>query len=151
MFNFIKNEQGVATLPTVLMIGGIIMELAVAGVVVGYAFTESGSGMRLSTEALFAARAGVDDAVYRIIRGDYEPSYTVIVTGVAGARSERKADIVIEKDPADLGSCDILWGCYFRIRSTGRAVSRMRKMEAVLSVDSNTREIRVRYLKEISV
>lgn len=140
-----------ATLPTVLMIGGIIMELAVAGVVVGYAFTESGSGMRLSTEALFASRAGVDDAVYKIIRGDYTVSYTVIVTGVVGTRSERKADVVIEKDPVDLGSCNILWGCYFRVRSTGRAVFRMRKMEAVLSVDPDTREIRVRYLKEVPV
>jgi hypothetical protein len=150
-----KNSRGVATLPTVLMIGGIIMELAVAGVVVGYAFTQSGSGMRFSSEALFTARAGADDATYKIIKGDYEASYSLTVSGTPGTQSERKADITVEKDPVDLsakfGTCDIVWGCYFRVRSLGYAASRRRKIEVVLSVDPATREIRVSYIKEIAV
>lgn len=131
------------------------MELAIAGVVVGYVFTESGSGMRLSSEALFAARAGVDDSIYKIIRGDYEPSYTLLVSGTTGTVSERRAETTIEKDPVDLisrfGSCLMPWGCYFRVRSTGYAVGRRRKIEAALSVDSGTREIRISYIKEIAV
>lgn len=137
------------------MIGGIIMELAIAGVVVGYAFTQSGSGMRFSTEALFTARAGVDDAIYKIIRGDYQASYNLTVTGTPGTQGERKAEITVEKDPIDLsakfGSCSVVWGCYFRVRSLGFAASRRRKVEAVLSVDPATREIRVSYIKEIAV
>lgn len=154
-FFFLKHQNGVATLPTVLMIGGIIMELAIAGVVVGYAFTESGSGMRFSSEALFVARAGVDDAVYKIIRGDYQSSYTLTASGAAGTASERKAEVTVEKDPADLleapGSCGVFWGCYFRVRSLGHVVGRRRKVESVLSVDPLTREIRIDYIKEIAV
>jgi hypothetical protein len=154
-FSFLKRQNGVATLPTVLMIGGIIMELAIAGVVVGYAFTESGSGMRFSSEALFVARAGVDDAIYKIIRGDYQPSYTLTVSGTVGTASERKTEVTIEKDPVDLledlGSCSVFWGCYFRVQSLGHVVGRRRKVESVLSVDPLTREIRIDYIKEIAV
>ncbi|HOB89760.1 MAG TPA: hypothetical protein PKG74_00300 [Candidatus Colwellbacteria bacterium] len=150
-----KNRKGVATLPTVIMIGGIIIELAIAGVVVGYAFTESGSGMRLSTEALFTARAGADDAIYKVIRGGYQPSYTLIVSGTPDTPSERKSEITIEKDPVDLegryGTCNVIWGCYFRVRSLGLAANRRRKIESVLSVDPATREIRISYIKEIPV
>ena len=148
--NKASGERGIAALPVILLITGIIMEIVIAGGILAFSFSTGNYGTLLSTEALFGARAGTDDALYRVIKNNYKPSYNLNVT--AGTHTV-SVDITIEKDPPDLGQCSLSsgWGCRYRIISTGRVLFRARKLELILSVDPQTREIRKESLKEVEL
>jgi len=63
-----RGDSGQITLPFVLLIGGIIVEVAIAGSVVTYFLNTSGFGERLSQRASATSRAGIYDAFARIAR-----------------------------------------------------------------------------------
>jgi len=141
-----QKNSGIVSLPTILMVSSIIAEIALVGLLLAFLFSASGFGGRLATESLAAAQAGIEDGIYRIITNNYTSSYTITV-----GPNNRLAQITIEKDPADLGACAVLWGCRFRVRSTGQVFLSNSRMEAVLGVDSLSREIRVQSLIEIPI
>jgi hypothetical protein len=138
----------VAALPVILLISGIILEIVAASAFLAFSFSSGSFGTLLATEALFGARAGADDAIYRIIKNNYSTSYSLTTT--TGSHTV-VIDITVEKDPIDLGSCSTAWGCRYRIYSTGRVLFRERKIEVVLAVDPNTREIRRESFKEVEI
>lgn len=140
--------KGVAALPVILLISAIIIELIIASAFIAFSFSTGSYGTQLAAESLFGARAGADDAMYRVIKNTYASSYNFSVT--IGPRTVT-SEIVIEKDPADLGVCSVSWGCRFRIRSRGRSFIRERRVELILSVDPATREIRKESFKEIEI
>ncbi|MCK9187168.1 MAG: hypothetical protein PHS16_01995 [Candidatus Colwellbacteria bacterium] len=143
-----RRESGVAALPVILLISGIILEIVAASAFLAFSFSSGSFGTLLATEALFGARAGADDAIYRIIKNNYSTSYSLTTT--TGSHTV-VIDITVEKDPIDLGSCSTAWGCRYRIYSTGRVLFRERKIEVVLAVDPNTREIRRESFKEVEI
>jgi len=140
------KKSGIISLPTILMISGIIAEIALVGLLLAFLFSASGFGGRLATESLAVAQAGIEDGVYRIITNNYTSNYTIAV-----GPNNRLAQITIEKDPADLGTCAVLWGCRFRVRSTGQVFLSNSRIEAVLGVDPLSREIRIQSLREIQI
>ncbi len=144
----IKNIKGIAALPVILLISAIVIELVVAGAFLAFSFSTGSFGTQLSTEAFFGARAGADDAMYRIIKGNYVASYNFSV--LVGTRTVT-SQITVEKDPVDLGSCTVSWGCRYRIRSIGKSFIRERKVELILSMDPTTREIKKESFKEIEL
>lgn len=85
--------RGVATLPTVMVIG--IMALAVAVGVTAVALTESfiSQGSNQSSKALFFAEAGARDALLRVARdktfatSSYTIDFTTNGTGCSGLRN----------------------------------------------------------------
>jgi len=141
-----QKKRGIASLSTILMVSGIIAEIALIGVILAFLFSASGFGGRLAAESLAAAQAGIEDGIYRIITNNYTSSYTITV-----GPNNRLAQITIEKDPVDLGTCAVLWGCRFRIRSTGQVFLSNSRMEAILGVDPISREIRIQSLREIQI
>jgi hypothetical protein len=151
IFNLKKindGEKGVAALPVILLISAIILEIVAASAFLAFSFSSGSFGTLLATEALFGARAGADDAIYRVIKNNYISSYGLTV----GAGSHTVVvDITVEKDPIDLGACSVAWGCRYRIYSKGRVLFRERKMEVILAVDPNTREIRKESFKEVEL
>ncbi len=144
------NKNGIAALPVILLLAGIILEIVAVGGFVAFSFSTGSYGTMLSTESLFGARTGIDDAAYRIIRNNYPPSGKYSINVVAGTH-EVTDDIEIYKDPSDLGTCAVTWGCRYRVISTGKALFRSRKFEAIFSVDPQTREIRRDSLREIEL
>ncbi len=142
-----ERNQGIAALPAILLVGGIITELVLAAAFFSFTFQRGGFGVRLASEALSAARSGADDAAYRVIRGDQVTSYALALNA-AGTRS---ASVTVEKDPPEFGACTVpaTWGCRYRIRSTGRAGDRSRLWEVILDLDPNTREVKVQSEREI--
>src|SRR3990172_8277585 len=62
------RSRGVWTLPTMLLLGGIIIEIAIASAFLTYYFNVTNLAARLSAEALAAARAGADDAIIKVVR-----------------------------------------------------------------------------------
>ena len=133
-------QKGVAALVTILMVGGITVEIIIAVIATSYLFAQSEFGSKLSADAYFAASGGVQDAIMRIIR---DKSFTQSVTTLSvGGYS---ADVSVCKDLpcAELGKHKIL--------SVGKAQSRRRQLEAILNVDSLTGEVRLESLKEVSL
>ena len=142
-----KKEKGVAALPVILLISGIIMELVAASAFLAFSFSSGSFGTVLASEALFGARTGAEDGIYRIIKNNYPSSYNLTVS--SGSHTVT-IDVTVEKDP--LGVCTCLGsGCCYRVRSTGRVLFRERKVEAIMSVDQNTREIKKESFKEIEL
>jgi hypothetical protein len=133
----LKTKVGIAALPTILLIGGIIVEIAIAGVFIAYFLSQSGFGAKLSAEALAAAESGVQDAFIRISRDKnfVSPSpYSVSV----GSRS---AQITVLGETPLPGKK--------QITSLGSASIKRRQLQAVVNVDSNTGEVKVESIKEI--
>ncbi len=65
-----------------LLLGGIIIEIAIASAFLTYYFNVTNLGARLAAEALAAARAGADDALIQVVRNrTFAPAdpYTVEV------------------------------------------------------------------------
>src|SRR3989338_7553735 len=85
----IKQKRGVVAFSTILVLSAIIVEVGVAASILAYMANRSNYGVRLTNEAFFAARAGVNDAVIRIVRARFYPTctetYTLSVTQSAQA------------------------------------------------------------------
>src|SRR6056297_719410 len=64
----IINKEGQIALPFVLLVGGIIIEIVLAGSFISFFVNASALGERLSVRALSAANTGVYDAVMKISR-----------------------------------------------------------------------------------
>ncbi len=126
-------------MPAMLFIGGIIVEIALAGAFISYYLSQSGFGVKISAEALAAAEAGVQDALIRIIRDKNFSSagYNLTV-------GNRSANIIVCKDScAGTGK--------HKITSTGTAMLKRRKIEAVANVDSVTGEVKIESVQEAAI
>lgn len=122
-----RGQGGVSTLPTMLLLGGIIIEIAIASAFLTYYFNVTNYAARLSAEALAAARAGIDDAIIQLVRNrnfsSYPDPYTVEVAG------SRIADVTVCKDTCVIGKTQII--------STANALNKKSKMEAILSITTD--------------
>lgn len=134
------KQNGVAALPTILMIGGIAVEIIIAVTATSYLFVQSEFGSKLSLDAYAAANAGAQDAIMKIIRNK---SFTQATTTLSvGSYS---ADVSVCKDLpcTQIGKHKIL--------SVGKAQTRRRQLEVILNVDATTGEVRLESLKELSL
>jgi len=123
-------------LPLVIMIGLVIVELGVAMAFLVYLSNMSSYGTRLAQEALFGARSGVNDAILRIIRNkDFMGTYSSITVGRA------TVTVSVVKDQPDTNQTTIT--------STGIALIRQKKLQAVVSIDPNTATVSLVSLTEI--
>ena len=139
--NSLLNTKAAATLPVILLVGGLIVEIGIAGAFIAYFLSQSGFGIKLSEEALAAARAGIEDAKIRIVRDkNFNPSpnpYTLIV----GSRSSQ---VTICKDTC--AGAD-----KFQVDSLGIAFNKRRKIRAVIYVNSLTGEVKLESEREIAI
>ncbi len=136
-----SGVNGVAVLPVILLIGGLITEIGIAGVFVAYYLSQSGFGIKASEEALAAAQSGIQDATLRIIRNRYfNPSpnpYTLNLGNYS-------AQITVCKDTcAGVGK--------FQIDSLGTSFNKQREIRAIVNVDNSTGEIRLESEKEVAI
>ena len=136
-----KKDAGQITLPFVLLIGVIIVEIALAGVFVSYLRSISNLGERLSVKAGEAAYSGIQDAMVRIAQNKElgNSSYELMV-------GEDKTEVTITKtdNPAD--------GAYaYVIDSLGISGSRRKKLQGVLIVDKITGRAKLDSTKEVKV
>lgn len=123
-------------LPLVIMIGLVIVELGVAMAFLVYLSNLSSYGTRLAQEALFGSRSGVNDAILRVIRDkDWSSAGYNITVGRA------TVTIIVEKNVPDTNQD--------KITSTGTALIRQKKLQAVVSIDPNTATVSLVSLTEI--
>jgi hypothetical protein len=142
-----QKERGASALLIVLLIGGIILEIAVVFLFINFYLGESGFGAELSLRALGAARSGLDDALLRVIRDINlaNQEYTLNSNNVSSL-------IVICNGSKTINSnCDTSNIGKIEITSLGQAGTRQRKLRAFLNVNSRNGEINIESIKEISL
>jgi hypothetical protein len=147
--NKFKAANGVATLPVILLIGGVIVEIGIASAFIAYFLNQSGFGVKLSAEALAAARAGIQDAKMRIVRDkNFVPGsnpYSLTV-------GNNSVQITVCKDLKTVSNpCDTAMSGKFEITSLGSAFTKRRQIRAILSVNGTTGEIKLESEKEIAL
>jgi hypothetical protein len=137
------SRAGFSTLPTMLFLGGLIVEIAIAMTFLFQIFSTTHFAARLSGQAFVIAGAGIDDALIRIVRNKNCPgtgcpsSYDLEV-------NPGTASITICKD-----SCDEVGKT--RIESIGSTGVQRRKIRAILSVDAVTGKIDIDSIQETSL
>ncbi len=144
----LRVEKGVAALPMVLLIGGIIVEIALAGAFIAFFASQSGLGIKLSDEALTAAKSGVQDAIIKIIRNKNfsSPSGYVLAVG------NRSATIIVCRDSYTVSTaCDTASVGRDEIISTGSAALKRRKIKTMVNVDNVTGEVKVVSIEEAAL
>ena len=129
------NRRAIAALPVMLLIAGIIAEMAAAGALTAYFLIQSGIGVKLSSEALAAANAGTEDGLMRLIRNkDLIDSYALTI-------GDKEIYVII----SDIG------GGKKKIISEGRAFLKRRKLEVIINIDSSTGEVEVESIQEVAL
>ena len=144
------DRRGVAALSTVILIGGVIVEIGVIIGLVAYLVIQLTSGARHSMQALIAAKTGISDGILKVVRDkniNYTSSgspYTVTVSSVSSAV------VTICKDTRTVTSaCDTANSGKNEITSTGVSFNRRHKLVAILNIDATTGHTRVESVREI--
>jgi hypothetical protein len=132
-------RYGVAALPTLLMVGGVIIEIAIGVSFLAFVFVRSGLSARLNVEAAAVARAGIQDALLRIARDKNFAS-----GGYALPVGNYSATVTVTKDNDCVGASSGR-SC---ITSVGTAFASQKKFEALTVTDNLTGEVRIIYLLE---
>lgn len=134
-----RRTDGQATLSFIILISGLILEIAIAGSFVTYFMSSSGLGERLSARALAAASSGVRDAQMRIVRNkEY------------GAGSSVSYSFPVNQDAASVTISRIFSdpNYVYTITSVGVAGTRQRKVVATMFVNQGTGLIELKSVTE---
>ncbi len=139
-----RRHAGQATLSFILLVSGVILEVAIAGSFVAYFFSASGYGERVSARALAAARAGVEDAQIQIARNkEYGGGNTVSYSFSVG---DDVAEVTVSRT-TDSGANTYV----YTITAVGTAFTRERRLVATMAVNRTTGVARLQGLSEQSV
>ena len=134
------QNRGVAALPTILILGGLVAEIIITITATSYVFIGSEFGAKLSAEAMLAAKAGAADAILKVVRDKIFIQATSTLT-VGNATAE----VSVCKDAPCAANGK------HKIISLGKAQTRRRQLEVILNVDSASGEVRLESLKEIQL
>ena len=137
-------RTGAVTLPAVLMISAIIMEVALVAVIISSTLVSSTNREKLSSESIKAAQAGIQDATIRVVRycslandSSHCPGFYSIDIG------SRTVDVTIDDRVTVEDNFTRI------ITATGRADLVRKKLEALLNINGETGEVGTQYVKEI--
>lgn len=137
----LRQSSGQATLSFILLVSGVILEVAIAGSFVAYFFSASGFGERVSARALAAARAGLDDAAIQVVRNKEYAAGSAVSYAFSVGDDVAAVSLTRTTDSAN--------GTYlFTITSTGTAFTRERKLLATMVVDQTSGVARLQALSE---
>jgi hypothetical protein len=132
-----KARAGGATLPTILIMATIIMQIAVGSVIIAAILNNASYNRRVSAEALELARTGVNDALMYIQRNC---SFT---SGCTHSYTFTEGNGTIDVDITDGG------GGVVTVGSSGTINDRGKKLEAVVGIDAITAEVHIQSIKEV--
>jgi hypothetical protein len=141
--------KGVAMLPLVILIGGLIVEIGIAGAFMAYFLNQSSFGIRLSDEALSASQTGILDAEIKIVRDkNFNPSPNTYTLNVGN----RSVQVTVCKNFKTVSSpCDTAMNGKYEITSLGIALTRRRQLRAIIQVNDLTGGVRLESEREIGL
>ncbi len=125
-----------------LLLGGVIIEIAIAVAFLAYYFNTLNFSSRLATEALETARAGAQDGISKVIL-DKRASFSALAPYTVTTSTGRVASVTICRETCiGPGKTQVISGA--------SVANQRKKIQAELSVDSTTGQVVVDTLKEIS-
>jgi hypothetical protein len=137
-------NKGIASLPAIMLMGAIIVEIAIASMFLLTYLNNSVYGTRLANQAFIAARTGINDGISRLIldKNLDRQSYSIVTAGAT-------ADVLVCKEIFFYcdGSATISTGKH-QIVSTGRALTRKHRVVALITVSSTTGLVTVDSIKD---
>ena len=135
------NLRGSALLPTVIVMGAVLLAIGVAGMLMGVVVSRTNSSTRLSERAFMAARAGVADASRRIVRDpQWAPSCASLSSG----------SYSLSFSGVSVAVCVTKAGQRYSVQSQGNAQGVRREVDAALDVDAATGKVTAAYSNEVS-
>ena len=134
------NKSGAAALSTILLIGGIVVETAVASLVASYLVSQEGLGLKLSQDAALTARAGVEDGILYVIRGGEDAAEDTYSLDVGAWNT----DVTIVK--SILANNDT----QFTITSSAYALNSSNVLRAIVIVDTTTGLVQVESISTVT-
>ncbi|MEK7555169.1 MAG: hypothetical protein AAB518_04270 [Patescibacteria group bacterium] len=137
-----------ASLGAMLLLGSVIIEVGLIGVLLVTLLTSANVGVRLSAEALGAAYAGIQEGMLAILR-DKDGPYNInpFTVGNAGATVTICQDLIGAPAPGDCPNALLAQGIY-EIHALGDALTRQRWLVAVVEVNAATGLIRIQSVEE---
>jgi len=144
-----KTKSGFASLPAILLLGGVIIEVSIASALLVFHLNNSVYGSRLSNEAFVIAKSGLEDAVMRILLNKDCPDATCAPSGEYSLNiGGGVADVLICKNICD-DIPEVSIGQHGVI-STGKVLTRRQRLISVIDVDEETGLISINSLKELA-
>ncbi len=135
-------SSGIAALPLVLMLGGLITQISIALLISNFLLLQSELGLRYNSQALAAAQTGIQDGILRVIRDKtFSSSYTITLPDGS------TADVSVctnTPDPICIGADR------GRVISVGKSHARNKKLQAILDVSQVTGAVKVVSLSELT-
>ena len=147
--NFHIKNKGMTALPLIILIGGIVLEIAITMALLAFYISESGAGARFSAEALSISQAGINDAMIKIIRN---PSFNTGTSNPYYLRfdNNRNAQVIVCQDHRIvINSCDMYLKNSTGIVSLGTVFNKNRRLGVNTSINPTNGEIRIESIKEI--
>lgn len=141
--------SGAAAISTILIIGVIVSEVAIAALITSYFASQGGFGTRIVYNASFAAQSGIEDALLKITRNKDTNSITSYVITVGSATASVTLCKVLTASVGSCGTPSLASGT-FDIISLGISLNKEVKINARLYANPTTGLVNIQYLKEIS-
>ncbi len=143
------HKRGAAAITTILIMGIIVAEIAVAAAIASYYASQTGLGLKLVYTASFAAQSGIDDGIIKIIRNkSFNPSPNPYTLAVNSASAQVR---VCSGSTTTSSSCDTPAASgTFEITSLGSYLNKQSRLRAVLYSDPSTGLVTVSSITEIS-
>lgn len=140
-----SGSRGQATLSFVLLVGGIIVEIAIAGSLVAFFSSNSGLGERLSARAFNAAEVGIRDSQLKIARNKdlCSPSCPVPYSFSVGSDTVMVTLQKVDDLPDNL--------YVYTVTAVGTAATRQKKFVAVINVDRTSGVVQLQSHQEQTV
>src|SRR3989344_8084974 len=130
-FKFLDKEKGIASLPIVLLISGIVLELGIASLALSTISSRTSADAKFSMIALQAAYSGAEEGLLKIVQDKKYPTSscslpaTTLQLGSALFIDGATADVCITKNSATRRT----------IVSTGTVQNRKKRVQVVLAID----------------
>ncbi len=135
--------RGQVALPFVLIIAGIIVEIAIAGSFIVFYMNNSQLGERLSVRALAAAHAGVRDATIEITRN--KEFVTLSTSTYSFKVGEDSVQVEVSRTTDGVSEAYL-----YTVTATGMARTRQKKLQAQLAVHQVSGEVHLLSLEEVA-
>lgn len=143
--------RGAAALSTILLVGAIVIETALAALIASYLVSQQGLGLKRSQEASFAARSGLQEGLIRLVRDkDFSPSpnpYTLLVSSTTVSILVCK-ELEVDFSPEEC-SASTIPGKY-QVGATAQVVNKKSRIKATLLVSSSTGLVQVESIEEVA-
>lgn len=144
-----RSRFGIASLPVVLLLGIIMVEIGIAGTLLLSYLNTSVYGVRLSNDAFAAARSGIDDAVLKIIY-DKNCGSNIDCPSTPYTFSTPNASAEVTICASDCAGSPAIGVDQKRIISIGSALTKVKRLVALVTVSSTTGLVTIDSLTEIA-